>query len=107
MMTLRWIPGIKRYEFTNHLFPPFATAPSSAGFHLQVFHNGNKLKEDNFKKWTRPDYLFHGRFDNRYGKKGSSAFRGAEELRLELKVNLYDSYGAKIGEVVGVLRCKI
>jgi len=26
IMTLRWIPGIKRYEFTSQLFPPFSTA---------------------------------------------------------------------------------
>lgn len=92
IIKLRWISSIKRYEFGVQTFPPYSTVPSSAGFHVQVSYDGHELKDDNFKKWTRPDYLFHGRFDNRYGRKGRNVFQpGGHELRLDLKVNLYDS----------------
>jgi RHS repeat-associated protein len=110
MMTLRWMPDIKRYEFTVKLFPPYSTAPYSAGFHLKTSYDRRSLAHESdgsFKKWTDPDYLFHGRFDNRYGRKGRNAFQSGHVLQLNLKVNLYDAYGDKIGGVVGTLQCRI
>jgi RHS repeat-associated protein len=90
IMTLRRMSDIKRYQFTVELFPPYSTVAYSAGFHVKTSYDGRSLAHESdgsFKKWTDPDYLFHGRFDSRYGRKGRNAFQPGHVLELDLTVN--------------------
>ncbi len=110
MIALRWIPSIKRYEFNIQVFPPWSEMGTQAFFKVKMTHygQGKQLDSETFKKsGVGAGYGFHGRFDNRYGKKGSKGYSHGEMIRLELDVRIYDPSGNMIAGVRGILRCTV
>lgn len=110
MITVHWIPGIKRYEFNVQLFPPFSEIGTRAFFEMKMTHygpGGQKPDTETFKKSEGAGYGFHGRFDNRYGKMGSKRYSSGETVKLQLHVRIYDPRANVIAEVFGTLRCTV
>jgi YD repeat-containing protein len=93
------------WEFRLTLFPPARNAPS-ADYFAYLHYPG--AKTETFHKPAKSgSYIFHGKFDNRYGKKGRNTYQGGTEIQLDFKVNLYDQFGNDEGVVRGRIRCRV